>query len=194
MSRFIWQRRFLTRCLGLSFFLATLVTSSANAQSVASEESTTFLVVRHAERDGDLDKLTKTGLQRAKILASLGSGLKVQAIYSTDTKRTKGTAEMLAKSIDSDIELYRRPTSEWLTSLKKKHAGQVVLIVGHSNTTGVIAGMLANEKPFKIEHDEYDALFVVQISGASSQCLRLQYGNSSKGASSADPDKMGEID
>ena len=171
-----------------------MISAPLFAQTDAAKSTTSFLVVRHAERDGNLDKLTAAGEERSQMLAALGKALKVGAIYSTDTKRTKGTVQPLATAADVEIQTYGRPTGEWVAELKQKHAGQVVLIVGHSNTTGVIAGMLAKKTPFKIAHDEYDALFLVQDSGSEPHCLRLQYGNSSTGAESADPDKMGVID
>ena len=179
---------------GLFLILGTLMPSALLAQTEPANATTTFLVVRHAERDGNLDKLTKNGEQRSQVLASLGKTLNVQVIYSTDTERTKGTAKPLATSADTTIRSYKQPSKDWIASLKQNHAGQVVLIVGHSNTAGVIAGLLANEKPFEIAHDEYDALFLVQISNSATQSMRLRYGSSSAGAPSADADKMGIID
>lgn len=181
-----------SRALGVfSFVLAILASSSLIAQSEEVEFSTTFLIVRHAEREGDLDKLTEAGLERAQLLASIGKSLNVEAIYSTDTDRTKGTAQPLASAIDKEIHIYERPSKEWIASLKEKHVGQVVLIVGHSNTAGVIAGLLANKESFEIAHDEYDALFIIETAFADSNCVRIKYGPSSAGAPSAARDKMG---
>ena len=179
---------------GFYLVFGTLIPSALLAQTEPANATTTFLVVRHAERDGNLDKLTKNGEQRSQVLASLGKTLNVQVIYSTDTERTKGTAKPLATSADTTIRSYKKPSKDWIASLKQNHAGQVVLIVGHSNTAGVIAGLLANEKPFEIAHDEYDALFLVQVSNSATQSMRLRYGSSSAGAPSADADKMGIID
>ena len=179
---------------GLFLILGTLMPSALLAQTEPANATTTFLVVRHAERDGNLDKLTKNGEQRSQILASVGRAFNVQVIYSTDTKRTKGTAKPLAATSDIKIRSYKKPSNDWIASLKQNHAGQVVLIVGHSNTAGVIAGLLANEKPFEIAYDEYDALFLVQVSNSATQSMRLRYGGSSTGAPSADADKMGIID
>ena len=177
-------------CLALSVFTS----SPLDALEGKREAATTFLVVRHAERAGNLDKLTSSGEERAKILAKLGRAFNVQEIYSTDTTRTKGTAQPLADALGIEIKAYGRITREWIASLKEKHTGQVVLIVGHSNTTGVIAGLLAKEKPFKIDHDEYDALFIVQASNAKAIAMRLRYGGSAEGSASADPDKMAPVD
>ncbi len=179
---------------GLSIALGTLTAPSVLAQDEPDNATTTFLVERHAEREGNLDKLTDTGRERAQALASIGRALNVQVIYSTDTARTKGTAQPMAAAADTMIQTYGRPSQTWIESLKQKHSGQAVLIVGHSNTAGAIAGMLAQEKPYPIAHDEYDALFIVQVSESETRSMRLRFGSSSVGASSADPDKMGEID
>ncbi|WP_417730458.1 phosphoglycerate mutase family protein [Rosistilla oblonga] len=178
---------------GLCVVLGTLNSTPLFAQADPNNATTTFLVVRHAERDGNLDKLTKTGLQRSQILASLGTALNVQAIYSTDTQRTKGTVQPLATAAGTEIRIYETPSEDWIASLAHKHAGEVVLIVGHSNTAGVIAGMLAKGKHLELARDEYDALFIIRQSASETQSLRLRYGSSSDGASSADPDKMGTL-
>lgn len=178
---------------GLGVLLGTLNGTPLFAQADPNNATTTFLVVRHAERDGNLDKLTKTGLQRSQILASLGIALNVQAIYSTDTQRTKGTVQPLATAAGTEIRIYKTPSEDWIAELAHKHAGEVVLIVGHSNTAGVIAGMLAKGKHLELAHDEYDALFIIRESASQTQSLRLRYGASSDGASSADPDKMGTL-
>ncbi|QDV69958.1 Histidine phosphatase superfamily (branch 1) [Rosistilla carotiformis] len=178
---------------GLWVVLGTLNATPLFAQTDPHNATTTFLVVRHAERDGNLDKLTKTGQQRSQILASLGRALNVQAIYSTDTQRTKGTVQPLATAAGTEIRIYETPSKDWIASLAHKHAGEVVLIVGHSNTAGAIAGMLAKRKHLELAHDEYDALFIIRQSASETQSLRLRYGASSAGASSADPDKMGTL-
>lgn len=165
-----------------------------HAQTAQDNSTTTFIVVRHAERDGNQDKLTDAGKQRSELLASLGDALNVKAIYSTSTERTRGTAQPLADKVGAEITTYGRLTKDWIASLQKKHPGQAVLIVGHSNTAGVIAGLLGNEKPYKIEHDEYDALFIIQVSSSETRSMRLRYGLTSKGAPSADPDKMGKTE
>ena len=171
--------------------ISGILASTSFAQTEKGEESTTFLVVRHAEREGNQDKLSEAGVQRAQSLAMLGRILNVQAVYSTDTKRTKGTAQPLATAAGLKVETYGRLSKAWIDSLKQKHSGQVVLIVGHSNTAGVIAGLIAGENPYKIKHDEYDALFLVQVSEMKKSALRMRFGKSSKYASSADPDEMG---
>jgi broad specificity phosphatase PhoE len=155
--------------------------------------TTTWLVVRHAERDGENDALTDAGKTRAEVLQQLGTVLNVSAVYSTDFVRTKSTAQLLANSLGQEIQLYGQATDEWFEEVRKENEGGVVLIVGHSNTAGVIAGKLAGIEPFAIGHDEYDSLFVVASAGDESSVVRLKYGQSSEGAGSASPENMGPI-
>jgi len=163
----------------------------ASAMKPNLPETTTWLVIRHAERDGENDALTNAGKDRTEILQQLGSILNVAAIYSTDFARTKGTVQPLADSLGQEIRVYGQATDEWLQEVRAENNGGVVLIVGHSNTAGVIAGKLAGMEPFAIGHDEYDALFVVTSNGVKSSVVRLKYGQPSFGAPFASPDKMG---
>jgi broad specificity phosphatase PhoE len=155
--------------------------------------TTTWLVLRHAERDGENDALTDAGMLRAEVLQHLGSVLNVSAVYSTDFVRTRSTVQPLADSLGQQIQLYGQATDDWLKEIREENEGGVVLIVGHSNTAGVIAGKLAGVEPFAIGHDEYDSLFVVTSAGDESSVVRLKYGQSSEGAGSASPENMGPI-
>jgi phosphohistidine phosphatase SixA len=208
---------------GIVFFMFSGMTLQASAQSPltgtsltgqkaldSKSSSTTWLVVRHAEREGDADELSAAGIERAELLQPLGQILNVVAIYSTDTARTRQTAEPLAKARKIEIQTYAEPSPEWLAEIQSRHKGEVVMIVGHSNTIGVIAGKLAGRKPFPIAHDEYDCLLIVttnpvastensddsQIDAvvkSSATVVRLKYGQPSTGASSASPIQMGRI-
>ena len=102
---------------GLFLILGTLMPSALLAQTEPANATTTFLVVRHAERDGNLDKLTKNGEQRSQILASVGRAFNVHVIYSTDTERTKGTAKPLATTSDIKIRSYKKPSNDMASIL-----------------------------------------------------------------------------
>ena len=184
---------------------------TGTGSSTKSRESivTTWLVIRHAEREGEADRLSAAGLERAQVIKELGEILRVDAIYSTDTLRTRSTVEALAKSRGIEIENYAKPSMAWLNDASKLHAGKVVLIVGHSNTAGVIAGQLANKAPFDMAPDEYDSLFIITTTESPSvdsnqkttetvappqtSIVRMKYGRPSVGAPVAGPEKMAPI-
>jgi broad specificity phosphatase PhoE len=176
---------------GCLFSLAAAAIGQAQAtREPSTNQATTWIIVRHAEREGNADKLSAAGESRARVLATLGDVLNVSAIYSTKTERTRNTVGPLADALDLEIRSYSRVNKEWINQLSEEHRGKVVLIVGHSNTTGVIAAKLAGTEPFDIGHDQYDSLFVVTANESSRNIVRLQYGPSSVGAASAEADKM----
>lgn len=158
-----------------AFAVVLIVAIQAWAQE---SQSTTWLIVRHADRPGEEDAITPAGEQRAEQLAQLAKTLRVQAVYSTDFQRTRRTAEPTANALKLDITTYATLTDEWFKELKSHHAGQVVLIVGHSNTAGKIVNGLGADGDFLISDDDFDNLFIVTTSDSQSTAVRLKYGDS----------------
>lgn len=127
--------------------------------------SSTLYVVRHAEKVTtvkDNPPLTPEGEQRAKDLAILLQSKKLKAIYSTDTKRTIGTAQPTALQKDKSVVLYKHDTVvktlQTIGGLKGN-----TLIVGHSNTIIPILekmGIVPDKK--NVPDWEYDNLFIVK--------------------------------
>jgi len=57
------------------------------------------------------------------------------------------------------------------------HAGETVLVVGHSNTTPDVLRQLGIANPPSIADSQYDDLFVVTLAtGAPARLVRLRYG------------------
>jgi len=144
-------------------------------------------VVRHAEKASDANEpsvpLSEAGAARAQRLAALLKDAGVSAIYSTDTVRTKKTAEPLAATAKREIQIYEPTGSDGKVSLKplaerlrRKNTADVVLVVGHGNTIGPLLSELGCAESVSIAGDEYDNLFVVVPRGqARSELLRLRY-------------------
>jgi broad specificity phosphatase PhoE len=127
----------------------------------------TIYLVRHSEKDISSENeadppLTKCGRQRSESLSSFLEDVKLDAIYSTDYSRTINTAKPTANSKDLNIEKYNPRDlvgfSKLLIDAKKD-----VLVVGHSNTTGVLAGLLTGEELGEIDLDIYDRIYQVVI-------------------------------
>ncbi len=182
----VQRRSTFLRCFCVQFMVAVVCSVHWNVgfaddkpEPARSTAATTFIVVRHAERDGNQDSLTSAGVERAKLLGELGKLLNVSTIYSTNTQRTKGTVKPLTEILKLEVQLYDKANPAWIDKLRKQHDDGVVLIVGHSNTTGVIAGLLAAQEPFPIEHDEYDALFIIKADESRTSFVRLKYGPAS---------------
>ncbi len=143
---------------------------------------TTVLVVRHADRDGSKDALmVPQGTDRAARLAEVAARAGVTAIYSTNTVRTRSTVQPLAAALDLEIQLY---TSEQDAAIRvaTDHPGDVVLVVGHSNTTTGLAEAIVGQDLYpgapNPHTDDFDNLFLVgRVVGASQgNVLNLQYG------------------
>ena len=134
--------------------------------------SHTYYIVRHAEKavpgEGPVmntpndPALSTMGLQRADALKKVLHDKNIRYIYSTNTIRTRSTAEPLSNLMNVPILTYGpRPDSAFIQQMKllKKNT----LIVGHSNTIDDIANGLAGET--KVEGDlsetVYDQIFII---------------------------------
>jgi phosphohistidine phosphatase SixA len=179
LFRFSVEADVMIRCdvkFGL-WLLLVLFVSSGYSQEVT--PPTTWYVVRHADRDGSHDALTEAGVQRSDRLAELMQILRVNHIYSTDTKRTRNTAGPTAAKMSLPVKLYGDLDKAWFDQLKGKHPGDVVLIVGHSNTADKIVEGLGGKGNFSLDDDEYDSLFVVSTKGQEARAMRIRYGSQS---------------
>lgn len=134
--------------------------------------SHTYYIVRHAEKASaspgttmntpDDPPLSDEGSKRAEALKEILKDKKIKRIFSTNTKRTRLTAEPVSKLAGVSIETYGpRPDSAFI-SLLKGISGNV-LVVGHSNTVDDVVNGLVNQKTLSdLADSEYDNLFVVR--------------------------------
>lgn len=156
------------------FVFFCLLQTLSQAQEL---QPTTFYIVRHAERAATGDALTKAGVQRAEELATLMKSLRVSAVYSTDTQRTQSTAKPTAKAMELTVNSYGELNEAWFEELKDRHQGQAVLIVGHSNTSGMIVNGLGGKGDFSLQEDEYDNLFVLTVSDDEARAIKVKFGH-----------------
>ncbi|HLC43149.1 MAG TPA: histidine phosphatase family protein [Methylomirabilota bacterium] len=105
--------------------------------------TTTVILTRHADRDGESDELNPKGLERAKALVDAVSGMGVTAIYSPDVERNLASVRPLASRLG--IEITRTPkvsvfaAGSIVNEILEKHAGGVVVWVG--NVSGNLQAM-----------------------------------------------------
>ncbi len=154
---------------------------------------TTVFLVRHAEKASDPGQdppLSEAGKQRAEALARLLQNAGVKGIYTSQFQRTKLTAEPLAKRLGITVGAVplsvkpsnpREVTDESIRELTKKveaHAGEAVLIVGHSNSVPDVIRMLGGDSVPKIDESKFDDLFVVTVyAGGRAKVVQLKYGS-----------------
>ena len=140
----------------------------AVASYAQAQELTTFVLVRHAEKDSDGTRdpgLTKEGVERAERLKTLFAEADVTAIYSTPYKRTRATVAPLAKMKGQEVQEYNPRSMDFLDDILAKHAGGLVIVSGHSNTTPFVANALLGKDKFtQLDESEYNKIFVVTVS------------------------------
>ncbi len=130
--------------------------------STAAALDNVIVLVRHAEKvDDSRDaELSETGRARADVLAALLKDMKIDTIYSSDYIRTRDTARPLAEALGLDLELYNPGDLEALATKLRAAEGRI-LVVGHSNTTPRLVGLIGGEPGTDIADDEYDRLYIV---------------------------------
>ena len=150
--------------------------------------SHTYYIVRHAEKETQITgtnmmsndpPLSAAGADRAETLKNVLMNKKIHYIFSTNTIRTKTTAQPLADHLGLKIETYKPiPDSAFINQLRllKKN----VLIVGHSNTVDDIVNMLCDKKEISgdLKDSEYDNLFIVKKKGKHYIFSNEHYGKS----------------
>ena len=137
--------------------------------------TTSYYIVRHAEKDAGTTMTTGTvktsdvplseqGMKRAEALSDQLQGKKIKHIYSTNTIRTKSTAEPVSKSIGAPIQIYNAIDSGFVQLLKKSKEN--ILVVGHSNTVDDLVNALMNKKLLNdLPDDQYGDIFIVHKKG-----------------------------
>ena len=176
--------RMLAAGLALAGCSATLLAAPASA---ASAKITTLVIVRHAEKATDDPRdptLSPAGQERAEEFAKVLGGASVSAVYVTEFKRTRLTAEPTAQHFNLTIQAQPRAemtpdvyARDLMPKILKKHAGKVVLIVGHSDTVPAIVKVLTGRTVPPIDETEFDRLYVVEVpkTGAA-RLIAARYG------------------
>ena len=150
-------------------------------QSYAQSQITTFILVRHAERgeDGTKDPdISEEGKKRATRLAEMLSRTSIAAIYSTAYKRTRNTVAPLAVAKGLEVLLYEPLKGEVIDKMLQDHAGQTVVISGHSNTIPWTANYLKGNNELKdFADNDYTNFLVVSVlkKGTSTNVTWLTY-------------------
>ncbi len=149
----------------LFFFCTSLFSQNDTNDSIS-----TYYLIRHAEknRSNPADKnpdLTHKGVLRALHWRQLFEQFPLDAIYSTNYKRTMHTALPTAKSKNLNIKTYH-PFKIDFQQFLKDTKGKNVLIVGHSNTIPTFANKLIGKEIYQtIEDTNNTNLYIVTING-----------------------------
>lgn len=151
--------------------------------TLLSSSPTTVYLVRHAEKvvepKVDDPDLTDSGKARADALLKVLRDAKITAIHATEYQRTQKTVAPIAKALGVSVEvLSSKDAAAFAKHVLEKHAGQTVLIAGHSNTVPDMIKALGVKEPISIGDQDYDNLYVVIRDGPGGDpvLLRLHYG------------------
>ena len=164
--------------------LLVLVLAVLAQTAAAQRTTTTVILVRHAEKAAEPAAdpgLTPAGEARARGLVSVARDAGVTAIVTTQFARTRATAQPIAAAlhITPDVIDARgaQHAQEVARLIMTKHAGEVVLVVGHSNTIPAIVAALGAPQPSAICDAEYDGLYIVTVPpGGAAHVIRARYG------------------
>lgn len=155
------------RALPVAAVIGLVAVAAAGAQASA---PITAIFVRHAEKaatPADDPPLTAAGEARARDLLAAVRDAGVSAIITTQFARTRATAQPTAAALSivpSVVTAGPAAThAQDVAAAIRKHPGQTVLIVGHSNTVPEIIEALGGKRPAKICDATYDNLFIVTI-------------------------------
>jgi len=168
------------RCVALLAFAVVGIASPAMAQA-----PTVVIVVRHAEKaatPGDDPPLTEAGLARARALAASVADANVQAVITTQLRRTRDTARPAADARGVALETVPVggvPVAEHAKAVAaavRRHAGQTVLVVGHSNTVARIIEELGGPSLPDLCDSQYSTLFLLVLDGPSARLVTSEYG------------------
>jgi broad specificity phosphatase PhoE len=124
----------------------------------------TLYFVRHSEKTSEsMDpELTVCGVERSESLNAFFDAVPLAAVYSTDYRRTWGTAQPTARSKGLEIQEYDpRTLEEVMAALIERR--QDALVVGHSNTTGVLAGLFVGENIGAFDESIYNRVYQVVV-------------------------------
>ena len=187
---------------GLVLWMAALPLVAADlpvAQCAAGPPEAVVIVVRHADRDGEL--LNKKGWERARLLRELIMGRfgRVDAVVTTTIERTLQTVTPLLEAVKErggevavrrfdphDYEAAARAIEEARRRSRQRPA--VIVYAGHSDTVRPILERLAPEQVREhaaewfpcgggICHSDYDNVWAITYCpGAAPAASRSEFG------------------
>ncbi|MCA1817998.1 MAG: histidine phosphatase family protein [Acidobacteria bacterium] len=172
----------------LALVLAFGVASCSRPQ----QGSTVVLIVRHAEKASDAEDspLSDAGTQRAQALAGVAADAGVSAIYTTQFRRNRDTAQPLAArtgvavtEMPVDLQNPGDYGQRLARDIIEKHRGQTVAVVAHGNTVvSIVEGLMGQS--VALGDVQYGDLLIVTVppTGAAG-LVKAQYGAGAAGGS-----------
>lgn len=140
--------------------------------SIPENDCSTFYLIRHAEKvrtnKSDRDpKLNEKGILRALNWKEYFLDKDITKIYSTNYKRTLETVKPFQEAIGLATILYS-PSSIDYKDFISSNKGEIVLVVGHSNTIPNFVNKLINDQVYaQIDDLNNSNLYIVNLCDSS---------------------------
>ena len=140
--------------------------------SIPENDCSTFYLIRHAEKvrtnKSDRDpKLNEKGILRALNWKEYFLDKDITKIYSTNYKRTIETVKPFQEAIGLATILYS-PSSIDYKDFISSNKGEIVLVVGHSNTIPNFVNELINDQVYaQIDDLNNSNLYIVNLCDSS---------------------------
>jgi|TARA_B100001094_G_scaffold73451_1_gene69770 broad specificity phosphatase PhoE len=164
--------------LALAFLVLLSLFSVSDLIAHTDQETFTIYLIRHSEKDLVSENpsdppLTKCGIKRTDYLRSFFEDIDIESVYSTNYIRTKNTAMPIASLKKTRIQYYEsdypKVFSEFLLDSKQNS-----LVVGHSNTIPILAGLLSEEDVAPIDEKTYNRIYKIVISKGKRKLFMLK--------------------
>lgn len=166
---------------------ASLCLASALPSDVAAQAST-VIFVRHAEKGAtptaaDPD-LSDAGKARSGDLAAALANFHLDAVYVTEYRRTRQTADSVAAA-QHVVPIVVAPkggakayAAAVVAELKELPAGNTALVIGHSNTFATVIALLGGPRVPDFCDAEYGSMYLLELSGmaGATRLLKVAYG------------------
>ncbi len=161
-----------------AFLAMTATVTLEDLVGCSCEPVVTVYLVRHAEKakaGGKDPELSEAGKARAEGLIKALEGVTLEAVYATQFKRTQQTVAPTAKAKGLSVETISADDTPKLLAKLRSHAGQAVLVAGHSNTIPDIAKQLGVAEPPTFAEQDYGDLLVVTVRGPKATMDRKRF-------------------
>lgn len=164
--------------------IAVAAACAVTPRAAVAQSPTTVIIVRHAEKGttpANDPPLTEAGIARAKALAAALAHARVGVVITTQLVRTRETGRPTAEANGVQMQTVATGASvpdhaRAVADAVRTHAGQTILVVGHSNTVMRIVEALGGPKLPDLCDSEYSGLFTLVLDGASARLIVGSYG------------------
>jgi phosphohistidine phosphatase SixA len=154
--------------------------------SMAIAQPSTVILVRHAEKASQTESdpvLSEVGVRRAKDLAAALADAGVTTVITTQFQRTRLTAAPLVDAtkpktiVVANTGSLATHVADILAAVMARPSGDVVLVVGHSNTIAPIVAALGGPKMANLCDSQYSMMFILEMTGTNPpRLIRANYG------------------